>query len=319
MADLPLLHQHPSSTELLAALEGLATTPPSWTNTAESDVPEDGALSTTRYLTSIVASKLSWIAADSAREAIWAMASMPAITRTFTVPSRHDAAPIEIQLHEPSLTADDLGLKTWAASYVLARRLHALAAVPHLVRPGLRGLELGAGTGLVGIAAAAVWGARMQLTDLARIVPNLARNVHANERVIRAAGGQATASLLDWKQEAAPGSDGERYDVVLLADLLYAAEHAPLLCETIRRWLKKDDGRAWVALAVPLREADVGALVEFKAGMERAGLSILTQGEEEAYDDWEEGPRHGRRRPVRCWWAVWTRTSSMSASTPTGI
>jgi D-xylulose reductase len=64
---------------------------------------------------------------------------------------------VDIVLHEPSLTADNLGLKTWASSYLLAKRLHLyLNSLKQLLE-----LSASAGAGIwdgaMGIAAAAVW------------------------------------------------------------------------------------------------------------------------------------------------------------------
>lgn len=58
-------------------------------------------------------------------------------------------------------------------------------------------LEAGAGTGVVGITAAAL-GAHVTLTDLPVIQPLLRSNIAANQQLIDSAGGSATAAELDW-------------------------------------------------------------------------------------------------------------------------
>ncbi|KAI7302460.1 hypothetical protein KC326_g8961, partial [Hortaea werneckii] len=107
---------------------------------------------------------------------------------------------LSIHLHEPALTADNLGLKTWASSYLLAKRLVLLhsdnnesdstttnppapALLPTLP-PDAEILELGSGTGLVGMAAARVLQRKVWLTDLEGIVGNLERNVRGNWKVV---------------------------------------------------------------------------------------------------------------------------------------
>ncbi|KAK5706249.1 hypothetical protein LTR97_001236 [Elasticomyces elasticus] len=69
---------------------------------------------------------------------------------------------IIIQITDPrDVSADNLALATWGSSEVLANMLHRLP-IPDLSSTGLQTdvfpvLELGAGTGLVGLSAAAVW------------------------------------------------------------------------------------------------------------------------------------------------------------------
>ena len=111
-----------------------------------------------------------------------------------------------LTIREPPLTGDSLGLKTWGSSYVLAQLLHLFAVGPlaHLLqKAGRHGgppeiLELGAGTGLLGLAAACVWKASVVLTDLPVIVPNLAHNVELNRAVVEERGGKAEATTLTW-------------------------------------------------------------------------------------------------------------------------
>ncbi|KAI7533823.1 hypothetical protein KC331_g12871 [Hortaea werneckii] len=107
---------------------------------------------------------------------------------------------LSIHLHEPALTADNLGLKTWASSYLLAKRLVLLhsdnnesdstttnplaPALLPILPPDAEILELGSGTGLVGMAAARVLQRKVWLTDLEGIVGNLERNVRGNWKVV---------------------------------------------------------------------------------------------------------------------------------------
>lgn len=76
--DLPQLYARPTASELLQALHLLAIKPPSWIhdssqqkNRALNPVSEEGI---PRYLTGVVASKLSWVDEDR-REEIWETAS----------------------------------------------------------------------------------------------------------------------------------------------------------------------------------------------------------------------------------------------------
>lgn len=76
--DLPQLYTRPTASELLQTLQLLAIKPPSWNhesgqqkNQSLNQVSEEGI---PKYLTGIVASKLSWVDEDW-REEIWETAS----------------------------------------------------------------------------------------------------------------------------------------------------------------------------------------------------------------------------------------------------
>lgn len=76
--DLPQLYTQPTASELLETLQLLAIKPPSWIhdssqqkNRALNPVSEEGI---PKYLTGVVASKLSWVDEDR-REEIWERAS----------------------------------------------------------------------------------------------------------------------------------------------------------------------------------------------------------------------------------------------------
>lgn len=227
---------------------------------------------------------------------------MPAVSRTFQIPTA--SRTVRIVLHEPSLTEDNLGLKTWASSYLLAKRLH-LVELPLLATGSQRRvLELGSGTGLVGIAAAAVWGAEVRLTDLPEIEPNLGRNVRDNSQVIQSSGGVATTAVLDWADSTKPSSDQGQYPIILAADPLYSPEHPSLLVRTIERYLVRS-AEARVIVELPLREAYAPEIIDFHQRMRALGLETCDQGEETGYDDWVGG-EDGGLKEVRCWWGVWS-------------
>ena len=292
------------------------------------------------YLTKIVSSPLAWIEDDDDKERIWEAAAqrlsersgrtaMGDLTRTFSVPLQAageihvaeeertasvadaylaskqgaDEAMLEIVLHEPALTADHLGLKTWAASYLLAKRLRILAQQLRLP-PHTATLELGAGTGLVGLAAAAVLHTHVLLTDLSAIAPNLERNVRANADALAAHGGSAKTAVLDWSD---PGTfSHSSFPLILVADPIYSPEHPRLLVQAIGRHLSREGG-ARVAIELPLREAFGAERRDLRERMEALGLRVLEEGEEVGFDDWSEanGGEEDGLAEVRCWWAVW--------------
>ncbi|KAI9773337.1 MAG: hypothetical protein M1840_007552 [Geoglossum simile] len=325
--DLPQLYTKPPFSELLSALELVAVAPASWDGATGSNsgnesleagcfdarkVCEEGV---PNYLTGIIKSPLAWLSSPSERERVWETASrrlseragrsaQPPLTRSFGIPGKsHAGNAITIRLHEPTLTSDNLGLKTWASSYLLAKRLSCLSlpSREHV-------LELGAGTGLVGIAAAALWGARVHLTDLPAIVANLRGNVAGNAEVIGRGGGVATVGVLDWEDagpaEVGDGDDDEgKYPVILVADPIYSPAHPRLLVQTIVRCLEKGVGSR-VVIELPLREAYEPEIGELRERMEGVGFRILEEGEESGFDDWGGGVE-GELREVKCWWGIW--------------
>jgi predicted nicotinamide N-methyase len=221
---------------------------------------------------------------------------MPTLLRKFSI-----ADHIEIVLREPSLTGDNLGLKTWTSSLLLARRLGSLRA--YLPSEEFHVLELGAGTGLVGIAAACVWKTQITLTDLPEIVSNLQHNTDQNSDLVQSFGGHTSTSSLDWSDAVnAPASSLQQYPVIVAADPLYSADHPRLLAETVGRWLlRMVDARFIVEL--PLRDGYDQERAELKTRLNEIGLQVEVEGTESGYDDWEASD--GQLKEVTCWWAVW--------------
>lgn len=125
---------------------------------------------------------------------------MPAMTRSWLIPSADSSETIVIKLHEPGLTEDNLGLKTWGSSYVMAKMLPSIAA--HITSKSqlesLTVLELGAGTGLVGLAAAINWQCQVALSDLPEIVPNLAKNIMLNQEHFGEMSKMPSVHEIDW-------------------------------------------------------------------------------------------------------------------------
>jgi predicted nicotinamide N-methyase len=199
-------------------------------------------------------------------------------------------------------------MKTWVSSYLLARRLHFLLPPPPLSahKPDrlLRSLELGSGTGLVGLSFAAIWGpaASTHLTDLGAIVPNLSHNTQLNAELLSQTGGAVTTGVLDWSIDPEPLPIEERFDIILAADPLYSPDHPKWLVQTIERWLSRSEG-AKVIAEMPLRDAYLPQVAEFRRRMCAIGLQAVGEGEEVGYDDWESPD--GGSLEVRCWWSVW--------------
>ncbi|XP_061583440.1 EEF1A lysine methyltransferase 3-like [Cololabis saira] len=95
---------------------------------------------------------------------------------------------------------------------------------------GRRVIELGSGTGVVGILAARL-GAEVTLTDLPLALPQLQANVLANMPTSGWPSSPPTVLPLSW------GEDHMKFpsdwDLVLCADIIYLPETYPLLVETL--------------------------------------------------------------------------------------
>ncbi|KAL8732968.1 MAG: hypothetical protein Q9166_002366 [cf. Caloplaca sp. 2 TL-2023] len=320
--DLPQLYTRPSPADLLSTLHWLKVKPAAWDDDDEAPLNHEDGLP--RYLTSIIASPLVGVEDESVREQIWEAASarlsersgrsaIPSISRTFVIPATPTES-VSITLHEPSLTADNLGHKTWLASYLLSKRLSTFTShlpplqVPRDTRAQV--IELGAGTGLVGLAIAAMFDVHVHLTDLPDIVPNLRSNATANVR--SSTKGSTTVGELDWSTVLTrQKEDLGGYDLVVAADPLYSPEHPAWLAAAIGHVLKRDV-IARAVIEFPLREAYTPQTEEFKVEMAHLGLVIQIEGVECGFEDWEGGHRGTERTRVECWWTVWRWGSKIS-------
>jgi predicted nicotinamide N-methyase len=113
-------------------------------------------------------------------------------------------------------------VKLWEAAIVLARYL-ALQKFA----PGTRLLELGAGLGAPGLAAAAV-GCEVTLSDYEETILEFERVSAAASKV------HVACRLLDWKNPPAM----DRYDVIVGAEILFREEFFAPLLQVIRAALK---------------------------------------------------------------------------------
>lgn len=307
MHDLPQLYQRPTAAALLQALSLLSFEPPSFSaQNARSryKVDEQGVPG---YLTSIVSSSLNWIEDEDAKDSIWTAASarlseragrnaMPAMTRTFVINDQ-----VSISLHEPSLTEDNLGLKTWTSSLLLAQRLAECRQ--YIQEDCTRVLELGSGTGLVGIAAACIWNTHVLLTDLPEIVPNLQQNLSQNQDLISRYSSSVQARSLDWNDETdLPAQESEKYMVILAADPIYSPEHPKLLVAAVRRWISWDQNARFI-VELPLRDRYDGERKDLRKHLRENGFGLLVEGTDTGYDDWQG--RDGNLAEVKCWWSIW--------------
>ncbi|KAL8799101.1 MAG: hypothetical protein Q9200_007621 [Gallowayella weberi] len=315
--DFPQLYTKPSPDDLLAVLDRLKVEPAAWGD--DEGPSREDEVGLPRYLTGIISSPLVWVADENIRERIWEAASarlsersgrsaMPSTSRTFVIPTTTSDS-VSITLHEPSLTADNLGHKTWLASYLLAKRLSVLVEYLSPLQEGDQAhvIELGAGTGLVGLAIAAMFHVHVTLTDLPAIIPNLRANVNANSTGLTKR--SISVGELDWSNIPFRHEDDQNsYDLVVAADPLYSPQHPAWLVGAISHVLKKDVG-ARVVIELPLREAYAPQIKELQNKMAELGMVILVEGLESGFEDWEVIHRSTERTKVECWWAIWKWTT----------
>lgn len=255
------------------------------------------------------------------------MAHSPQALTTYNI-SRGDAgSDFPVQIHvDPSISADNLPLTTWGSSYVLANALHNISIDRRAFTEGsIHILELGAGTGLVGLSASVIWKGNVVLTDLSGIVPGLAQNIKANTELLSAAGTTARCGSLDWtspehlelqdssalpayhglypeKDESGehdivedhqPSNSNLKASIIVAADIIYDADHPEMFVNTVFTWLKPGQ-HSRVVVALPQRPAYDEARQEMRHRLEAGGLIAIQDGEADAGEEFED-------ERVICW------------------
>lgn len=249
-------------------------------------------------------------------------------TRTFEIPTS-TGTKFSVNIHEDaSIRADNLYLETWGSSLVLARRLHSIE-IPRIakstssclaqchhsqrINPQMCGpvLELGSGTGLVGLSAAAIWKTNVTLTDLSPVVPALNKNIMLNQDLLSSHGGSASSGALDWNHPSVlslhlPGSNHQSQElpaednkasVILAADTVYDSSHPEILASVIKTWLKEGPASR-VLIAYPVRVAYLDEIRELWERIEGIGMELLEEGKEEL-------PRKEWDDETSIEWCVW--------------
>ncbi|KAI3393864.1 hypothetical protein diail_3539 [Diaporthe ilicicola] len=232
----------------------------------------------------------------------------------YTVPiSEKDT--VSLFISEASCEAEGLHLVTWSSAFLLSKELHRIQIDRSQLNDSTSGysiLELGAGTGLTGIAAAAVWGGNALLTDLPTIVPGVQVNADLNKDAITAHGAKVACGTLDWnspdrihlhttshdsKSTTIPVNDETAFPIIVTADTMYTEDHPRLLSETILKCLRRTkQARAVVMYA--MRIAYIDHIREFWELMEEGGLVAEQEGRAEIdLKDWDDEKLHE--------WCVW--------------
>jgi len=136
-----------------------------------------------------------------------------------------------VTLERPTAALDGFGHVVWDAALLLARWLEQ---APASLLAGRRVVEVGAGVGLVGLAAAAR-GAHVLLTDMAGALPLTELNAGANVDLVRRGRGSVAVRPLEWGNAAELAAlqaelRHQPPDVLLASDVVYDNDlFAPLV------------------------------------------------------------------------------------------
>ncbi|XP_073465533.1 protein N-lysine methyltransferase METTL21D [Aquarana catesbeiana] len=126
------------------------------------------------------------------------------------------------------LSSGDVGCVVWDAAIVLSKYLERReSAEPGALR-GRAVLELGCGTAIVGIAAAAL-GAHVTVTDLEELQDLMNANIAHNAHLIT---GSCQAKVLKWGEEIAGSFLSPNY--ILMADCIYYEESLKPLLKSLK-------------------------------------------------------------------------------------
>ncbi|MEE6492313.1 hypothetical protein FKM82_016543 [Ascaphus truei] len=123
-------------------------------------------------------------------------------------------------------TLGGVGCVVWDAAIVLAKFLESRESGGQRLR-GSAVLELGAGTGIVGIMAATL-GANVTITDLEELQDLMKINIDSNLHLIT---GSCQAKVLKWGEGAAESQPLPDY--ILMADCIYYEESLEPLVNTL--------------------------------------------------------------------------------------
>ncbi|KAI1432175.1 hypothetical protein GGR50DRAFT_623652 [Xylaria sp. CBS 124048] len=193
-------------------------------------------------------------------------------TGTCTIPEQGEGAhnqTIMVQLTDGLAGKDnndhtDVGLQSWGAAFIFTQLMcaspdslnlakHALGSTPSII-------ELGAGTGLVGIALGkilpclgvptpSIIATDFHPTVLANLRGNIAKNFSSPNGDRDYAPSLIQAAFLDWETpDLSPPLD-KQADMLVATDVIYDPEHAVWLRDCAARLLKPD-GVFWLMLTV---------------------------------------------------------------------
>ena len=189
-------------------------------------------------------------------------------------------AALELEQTPPTLGgADPLG--TACTVWRGGERLVELLQSRRELVAGKRIVELGSGTGIAGLACAALGASAVVLTDLPENLPLLRRNVTRNGWVQSLCGCEVSVEKLDWNTDALPACD-----LVLGADVCYHQDSVKALCALVNAAIaagstallacERHEPIAYAAYSNALRRHAVDVLLRDDGGARRFEVLLVT-------------------------------------------
>ncbi|KAK1433281.1 hypothetical protein QVD17_10191 [Tagetes erecta] len=105
----------------------------------------------------------------------------------------------------------------------------------------LRILEIGSGTGVVGIVASAILGADVTVTDLPHVLENMKFNAEVNSSVVGTRGGEVHVAGLSWGKVEEMEVIGRDFDLIIGSDVVYHDNLYEPLIQTLKYLLLGDN------------------------------------------------------------------------------
>ncbi|KAI9305301.1 putative methyltransferase-domain-containing protein [Cunninghamella echinulata] len=194
--------------------------------------------------------------------------------RTWMIPYIDPNGNIEqfqIKLHEPGYTGNGIGFKTWGAAPLLSKKLIQENLISDIKNRPV--LELGTGTGMIGIICEKLGAPEITLTDYhPKVLENAKINVELNECQ------DCYITPLDFiefaKQSLSNNNNDDhnewkdkKYSVVIASDLLYEMDHAEHLPIAVEKLMEND-----FYFLIPLRDTHWKEVNRFEEKMKEIGL-----------------------------------------------
>ncbi|KAI8979917.1 putative methyltransferase-domain-containing protein [Pilobolus umbonatus] len=167
--------------------------------------------------------------------------------------------------HMAGRGGNDLGFKTWGAAPMMAKKLLQQRILGDISESTV--LELGTGTGMVGLVCDYLGAGEIHVTDYhPRVLDNVAYNIKLNES-------HAKVSKLDFIEVAkdeSPEWKNLKFDIVIASDLLYEMEHADYLPVAVNKLMKDV-----FYFMIPLRDTHWREVAHFESRMQEMGLIVM--------------------------------------------
>ncbi len=163
-----------------------------------------------------------------------ALSQVPNPSHIETIRMSNDEDSQQVLIAEGNADTIDSGARIWDSGRALAKWMSV-----HLQDQPRRILELGAGTGIVSLTAAALTeSTTVVVTDQSHMIPLLEENIHRNDlqnkaRAVPLEWGTDRDEVVQILNDDASLSSMPVFDIVCGSDILYSPDSFPLLLETL--------------------------------------------------------------------------------------